>query len=357
MVCCAYVTNCYPENKERPQLKGSTMDQVITFEQKDKIWDKSKFGHLVRTAAFYKLYPYLFAFHDEGKFQIASEYANYNAFNYYSSLFEESAYTKEEHEFLCYLAENANPNKPYFRKNGRIEIESPNSYYLLLNSPNRPAFFCVIGENKYNNQKKSQSNAGIAPKDRMIDDFQSCDSSALLNQHDIVTEFCEVGRLLYKAQTTQSQEWKENEFTTGITKTLVRNIMLDRDKGQRFNSEDLERYTNHFAPIAPLIYGATRCVEFGYEMRESFVNNLEIIIAKQFEIRDIVVNKIFTRGNEKFYKEDIVFILDLPVPSINTPQPRTSELKKIIDDTKDSLKNRETKASVDAHNARNKRRG
>lgn len=62
------------------------MDQVITFEQKDKIWDKSKFGHLVRTAAFYKLYPYLFAFHDEREFQIASEYAKYDAFNYYSSL-------------------------------------------------------------------------------------------------------------------------------------------------------------------------------------------------------------------------------------------------------------------------------
>lgn len=358
MVCCACVTNRYPEHKEeRQQLKGSTMDQVITFEEKDRIWEKSRFGHLVRTAAFYRLYPYLFAFHDEKKFQIADAYAKYAAFNYYSGLFEESNYANEEYDFLCYLADKANPNRPYFRRNGRIEIERPDYYYLLLNSPDRPEFFCVNGDNNVNNQKKIQREAGIALNDRQIDDFQICDSSALLNQHKIVTEFCEVGRLLYKAQTTLCQEWKAKKFTKSITKSMARNIMLDHEEGQKFKPGDLERYTNHFAPIAPLIYGAARCVEFGYEMRESFVNSLEVIVAKQFEIRDILVNKIFNRGNESFYKEDNVFILDLPVPSINTPQPSIDTLKQIIEDTNKSLKERASKASVDAHNAGDRKRG
>jgi len=308
------------------------MKRIITFLHRERVWEQSQFGLLLRINAYYTLYPYIFSFHDPQSFKAAEHYAAYEAHSYFLNFSPDDFPNADELELWQKLLRKNSTTVVEFQERQAREYNAGRPAFRKAvqhgRSPDKPGFVCRLSKEKVKRLRKKFGGLDKSDGDKAVVVFESCDHESAANQREITAEFCRISHTLHFLQQNPSLLPSGTKLPSNIPKSKVFPLVGKLSPNSIATDDEVNTYVNWHAPIAPLIYAMSSCVEFGHHMRDDFVDNLNVIVARHHEFYNIITNedreegKVYKYAKEKHLKLENVYALDLPPPPSVTPLPK-----------------------------------
>ena len=297
------------------------MVRNIYFEHKERVWEQSNFGFLVRLNAYYTLYPYIFGFHDPQSFKMAQIYAAYDAHNYFLKFTPDDFINDQEG--LAFWEQLLSCNSETVREWQEVNKDTAavNQAIWRGPSPDKPKFFHCLIRDAIKYKKRKFKGVKGASEYQFAEAFEPCEREKAIFQRDITYVFCYITNVLHVLQQNPTLLDSSKMLPPNISKTMVFKLVVSSGLVPRVSMDKVEEYVNWHAPIAPLIYAMSSCVDFDYSMRDDFISNLSLIVARNAEIYNVVVNEAFHSAQESCFTTAKVYALDLPLPESIIPLP------------------------------------